>query len=459
MKILKEISKFVIIFILFALVGMTILTIVAKIPTSYVKDNLEGSVEFFKKNINEITITKEGRFDTYKHPYADRVILSIIYCLDTDTPLNSILEAKFYNSFETDFSNGSYIDMVENNKTGNMEYIRYWHGSIAIIKPLLMFLNINQIYIFNAISLGMITLIMLEMLRENKQYSIMIAVIIALIGISAVYIPVSFEYVWTFYIMLITSIIAIKIENKKKYKNKNNKLLMLFFIVGMTTCFFDFLTTEIITLLVPLIIVLSIRINNKGEWNFKEEVKFIVTAIILWLLGYSLMWIAKWVIAGLVLHIKPLKYVKDKAMIRINRNTKGIEYLKYGINAIRANLDILYPLILIQKNKIVSINTVINIILITVLGIVVSLLLLNIKNKKKLQYIILIIFLSIIPYGRYMILASHSYSHNFFTFRSQIATIMGLILIIINGINMNKVKKIGDTNGRKGTNNTITSIK
>lgn len=46
-----------------------------------------------------------------------------------------MMEAKYYEGEITPSLEGA----VENQSNGNTEYIRYWHGSMAIIKPLLVF--------------------------------------------------------------------------------------------------------------------------------------------------------------------------------------------------------------------------------------------------------------------------------------------------------------------------------
>ena len=49
-----------------------------------------------------------------------------------------------------------------------------------------------------------------------------------------------------------------------------------------------------------------------------------------------------------------------------------------------------------------------------------------------MKYMLLMIILGVIPYIRYIVLSNHSLRHSFFTFRSQLPTIMCIILIFIN---------------------------
>ena len=77
----------------------------------------------------------------------------------------------------------------------NTEYLRYWHGSILIIKPLLIVLTLEQIYILNALILLMLAGILIILLIKKKYYSIAISMILGLIMVAIWYVPFCFEYV------------------------------------------------------------------------------------------------------------------------------------------------------------------------------------------------------------------------------------------------------------------------
>lgn len=361
---------------------------------------------------------------TYLHPYADEIILNIIFCLDTDKPLESVLEAKYYTKLKNDGCNYKYIDLIENNLEGNTQYIRYWHGSILVIKPLLMVLTLEQIYIFNAIILFMLFLTLLIMLIKKKYYSIVISLIIGLVMVAVWYVPFTFEYVWTFLLMFITSIIAVAIENKNS-ENKNKKMHMLFFITGILTCFFDFLTAEVITILVPLAIVLSIRIKEKRFISLKSEFIFLIKSLILWFIAYGCMWLAKWGIASIVLKINAIDFVKGNALTRINGQVYDYNTNEMMKLALKKNLLTLYPINLIKK-KTFFLAIMVIIVLVTLILITEK------KNKEKMKYMLLMLIIAIVPYIRYIFLSNHSYRHAFMTFRSQLPTIMCIVLVLTN---------------------------
>lgn len=440
---MKKINRYIIIFIIVLFLLITILTIIAKIPTEKVERNLKQAMLYYKENLAEITMIKEDREYSYLHPYADEIILNIIKCLDTEKPLSSVLEARYYTRYKNDMSNLKYIELMANDYEGNTEYMRYWHGSIIFIKPLLILFTLEEIYIINAVILGILLIILISMLIKKGFLGIAISFIIAIIMSAIWYVPFTFEYIWNFYIMIIASIISIIIETKHS-ENKNEKIFKLFLIVGMLTCFFDFLTTEILTFLVPITMIFAMRMKKNEIKSLKEEIIFLIKCSIIWLIGYGGMWICKWILSSIVLNINAIDYVKENLLYRINGKVREFTKLELIFNAVKRNFLTLYPINLV-KDKIIILLTIIVMCYICVL-------ILQRRDKKEIKYIIILSLIAIVPYIRYIVLSQHSYMHSFFTFRSQIPTIMCYNLILINLIKKYiisiKNRKIGDINGK-----------
>lgn len=428
MKILKKFLRYILVFIIAVFFLISILTFVAKMPTKYVEKNLVESAEYFKENVGEVIYQIRKREYTYLHPYADQVILNIIYCLDTEHPFKSVLEARYYTNNRLDGNNYKYVELVENDYEGDTEYLRYWHGSIVFIKPLLMLFSLEQIYVVNAIVLSLLTLILFILLFRKNKFEIIISMIIALIMISCRYVPFTFEYVWTFYIMLIVSIIVIIIEAKE---GANKKLLDIFFVTGIITCFLDFLTTEILTITVPLVIIISMRFKDKRIVSFKQEFLFVIKSILLWGIGYTAMWLTKWCLSAIFLDIDIVGAVKDSLLTRVNGQVFDYTTTQLMKFSVERNLFILYPLFLIRRKKYILLFILIALIFAFIATFKVK--------KENFKYAGLMIMLALIPYIRDIGLSNHSYRHAFFVFRNQIPTIMGIVLILVNCANKEKL--------------------
>ena len=136
---MKKTIKYIVTFILTMLTLISILVL-----ASNIKKNLIESAEYLdrKPGIDKIQNKREY---TYLHTYADSVLLNIINYIEPEKPLKSILQSRFYQKLKID-TNADFVTAIEENQTANDEYSRYWHGSISIIRPLLLFFNIKQIY-------------------------------------------------------------------------------------------------------------------------------------------------------------------------------------------------------------------------------------------------------------------------------------------------------------------------
>ena len=120
--------------------------------------------------------------------------------------------ARYYETVKVDVNN-DFIKVVEKDKEPNQQYIRYWHGSMVILRPLLVFFNFEQILLINKITMWILAIILLVILFKNSK-PLAVAYIISMVMIAFPIVPMCLEYTWTFYIMLIASILAILIEKK-----------------------------------------------------------------------------------------------------------------------------------------------------------------------------------------------------------------------------------------------------
>lgn len=433
-KAIVNVLKYIGIFVFMVAGLLALLTLTAKIPKASIKENIVESLQFFKDN-RGVELQKSRKEYKYLHCYADSILLNMIYGIDTSKPLSSVLEAKYYETIRTD-SNEDFIYSVENDLEVNQEYLRYWHGSTAILRPLLVFFNVDQIYAINKVLLFLLAIVLFVMLFKR---SIKLAIIyaISLVMITFMYVPMCFEFTWTFYVMFITSIIAILIE-----KRGNSGLYKLFFISGIVTCYLDFLSTETITVLIPVVFVLYMR-NKENRIKFKDAITFVVISCALWLVAYALMWVAKWLIAAAVLKIDVMQFVKEEFFEKFNGWDEGVTSAVMHKEVLLRNIKTLYPIHIMHPTML----TVVTWMTIAFLAIFTDW-----KNISKKWFALIMVLISLVPYVRYFVLTFHSYYHSFFTFRAQIISIIGIGIAVLECLNYkllfkdlkskNKVKNI-----------------
>lgn len=414
----RIIIKYLIVLIFTILILLLLLIMSVKIiPKEKIEENVIKSANVLDSFVDVKRTSMVNRYGDL-HIYADEILLNIIYCMDTNEPLKCILLSRYYENL----LGPNLRKAIEEKSNGNTEYMRYWHGSMLIIRPLLSLFDIEQIYYIMAFIVFMLLIIFLISLILKKCYALIIIFMIGIVFTASWYVPFCLEYVWTYLIMFIVTIIAMHIENKN---NANEKINMLMFVSGIMTCFFDFLTTEVLTVLIPIICIFYMRCcKHKGN-DIYREMKNTFKWLCLWGMGYISMWGVKWLLDAIVLQVNVWDFVKDRAMLRINDGKYGIELLQMINETIKKNF---FTLNIVNK---VSHATTIKVISVISAFIILGIIYLILKkDKETLNKIFILCFLGTIPYIRYIILPSHSYHHYYFVFRLQLATILSLGLVI-----------------------------
>lgn len=413
--------------ILLTIIEMLLLIAISQIPRSAIENNARESAQYFMQRDVFYNISESDAASRIDH-YADAILINILYNYDNTAPLSSTLKAAYYHS-DSYNENDNLLTAVSDNVAPTYEYSRYWHGSAILIKPLLTIFNIKQIYILFALLLIVLTIVVSISLYRNGHKACMISFLIALIAISPWYIPMSLEYIWCFLIMLISVLIMMYLYNQY------NMISPLFFlIIGNVTAYFDFLTTETITLLAPLSILLIIMYENNKLTNFKEGIKVIISHSLAWGIGYISSWIIKWTISSVVLHKDVFSEALSSASSRIYGNADNLTGIKLSVHALIRNISCILPFNFIPKYSYVY----------AILSFLVILMIYYLFRKNKNKNFITGLFAIIycIPYIRYITLANHSYIHYFFTYRAQFASVFCLCIIFYYGIDRRLVSKV-----------------
>lgn len=215
MRILKQGIKYILVFLAVTALLTGLLVSVAMIPRSAIKKNTEESARLLceKEGFPVLIKGVEGsRIDRY----ADAILLGIAYQYDSEHPVSSVMWSSYYYDMNQN-ANENLLEAVEEDLEANQQYLRYWHGSISIIRPLLTILNLKQIYICNGILLIVLTGILLVLLLKNRAFVPAVGIVVGMILTSAWFVPFSLEYTWTYLLMLLFSIIGVLLAFRRKY--------------------------------------------------------------------------------------------------------------------------------------------------------------------------------------------------------------------------------------------------
>lgn len=411
---IKKLFKYSLIFSLTLLVLLGLLILVAKIPQSAIKENVRESASYYCDTglfVRQI----EGVNGSAIDHYADSILVAIAYQYDEDKPLTSVMWSSYYFTAENN-ENVNLLMAVENDLEANQQYLRYWHGSNVVVRPLLAIFKVQEIYMVNAVVIGALVIVLITILVLKRAYVPAVAIGLGLVSTQAWFVPGTFEYTWNFIIMLIMSIVGVSLG----YKDKWSQVGALFLVGGMVTNYFDFLSTETITLTIPLLLLLWIRDKNSCDKERKDISLFAVKNAVLWAAGYVGMWISKWVIAAIVLGENTLPYVTGHVAERIGGDV-GLSTLQCVYGALARNIRCLFPLEYGVTGVFVGLG-------IFVFALYVGYV--HYGKKENKSYVCIYSLIALVPYVRYIVLHNHAFLHFFFTYRAQLATVIAVVFIL-----------------------------
>ena len=283
---------------------------------------------------------KEGVECSKIDRYADSILLNIAWHFDDSKPLKSIMWDYYY---YTDYQNENYnlMDAVDGSEKAELQYMRYWHGSAAIVRALHLVFNIRQIYIVLGILLLILTICLWLIMLKQGLWQDMIVYIIGLISVGVWFVPFSLEYTWTFVCMTVTSIVVLSFL----IKDKEGAVGIVFMLAGIITNYLDFLTTETITLSIPLLIAYRYKSKCKNtslNSNVSNNI-WLAKNIFCWGAGYVGMWLSKWFVAGVVLKQNVMQYVLTHIEERLVGEVDDMPIIKYLWLTLIRNIKCLFP--------------------------------------------------------------------------------------------------------------------
>ena len=416
-RILKKGIIYPISFVVVYLLLTGLIVGVAIIPRDRIKANMLESAEYMCESPTQWLLTDWIHASQIDH-YADCITLSIAYELDESRPLQSAMTTSFY-GYQTTAMNTMLLESVRDDLSATTEYLRYWHGSAAAMRLLHLFWNIKTIYMFHAILMAAVSLILIILLFKNGFREEAVAYVLAMIIVSIWYVPLCLEYTYTFICMMVSAIIGFILS----LKHKDQWLGLFFMITGVVTVYFDFLTTETLTLLIPLLLILRVWSRQGREEKWVYSLKFGIA----WSAGYLGMWMMKWLTASIVLGENVMPYVTGHVAERISGTVTGYQMTgNTYIDTLLLNLRNLFPYEYGLSGAVLVMVFVFVLIVIPVVAGRVRL-----KEKVSCSNVALFVIIGLIPYVRFLVLHNHSYIHNFFTYRAQAATVMAICFVIL----------------------------
>lgn len=413
-----------------ALLGMLLLFLTGLIPQSAIAESCRESGEYFNEH-ELFPFLIEEQFNTRQDNYADCILINIMYHISGEELPASLIKASYYNP-EMESVEVSLWESLQEVKEPNVDYFRYWHGGMVLLRPLFLFTGIEGARLILGVILLVLTLLTAVLLWRQRAKSLAVCYLLGNIIVQVWMCAFCIEYITTFLVMNIIAIVSIYMFRKRKdTKTLYRKVFMLSAVSGVWTCFFDFLTTETLTITIPVLILLVLRYEAGELEDLGKEVKRMAGCGILWGVSYGFMFVFKWLLAAGTLGWQALSGALQSAGVRIggtvylgntNLDPEASDMQRF-VGAIFRNQGCLFPFR--GEMQIGAAMGCLLGVLILCFAIVYML-----RGKNFSGTMILLCLLpGMVPYLRYAVLENHAYMHYFFTYRAQLVTITALLFI------------------------------
>ena len=390
---IKELKPFAKTFFILIAVFFVSMTLVYCIPTSWIQGNVEKSIE---------VLEGEGEYPMYFF-YRHSAIIDI----HTDKLM-----------YESLIQNRDYYNPIQAAMSIN-QYPRYWHGYQVLLRPLTVVFQVQELRY-----LGMLTFHLLFfwsawlMAKETKPLYAMFYVLTVASGY-VVFLPVCFQFLTTFLVLFVSLIVLLRRYDKNK-PLPAVKWMLYFFVVGMVENFFDFLTYPILTLGIPLVLLLWLRVRDE-QADFRSNFWFMFKASLTWFFGYALTWISKWLLSAAILGVR--YFWRTMSVVQYRLEGSEEEPLD-RIGTIQRNLK---AWLNVQDGGVISWSKIALLILIVA---VVLIIWRKLKDWKTVGAYLPILFVAVYPYIWYLVMSNHSQIHYWYTYRAQLAALFaGLVFL------------------------------
>lgn len=309
-----------------------------------------------------------------------------------DTPEHNPLEAAMYNN----------------------DYARYWHGYQIFLRPLLMVFSYQQIRYLHQFVFFILFCLAFSQIHKRAGLKPALAFLLAMCGCYLVLIPASLQFTSVFVIMLSALIYLVPRCGTPREKN----LPLVFMVIGMLTVFFDLLTAPLLTLGIPLLAALYLKISSQKETAWLTRFKELAFCGLAWTAGYGGCWAVKWLLASAVLRKNVVANAVETILFRTGGNE---QYPIHRLATLRNNFNNLFA----AQGKGVFLLWIL-----LLAGLLLLLLFFH-KSKREIGHAALLLLVAAAPYVWYLVLSNHSGIHAWFTFRAQAVTVFGVCLFFI----------------------------
>lgn len=311
----KNIGKAVMVLAAGIILGTLLLTLAYMLPVNPVNRDNSYSVIDLEGWYPRTSIVSQGQYFQSFYPdvldnFTDKIMLSTAMDSSEGNPLVRAME--------------SYSEYIGS-------YNHYWHGYVAILRPLFLLFDFSELRTLNGACQLLLVALLLGLIGREKGIGHALAFLTSYILLNPRTTALGLQYTWIVYVAYGGTLVLL---SRRKFFADKSRYLYFFIILGMLTCYLDMLTYPLFAWGFPLIwwIVTDQEQRKAFEW-----LKCVVLSGIAWIFGYAGLWVAKWGGATLVLRRNVFETAINEIFFCSGTTQTRVGNLAAGWNTIYVN--------------------------------------------------------------------------------------------------------------------------
>lgn len=418
----KRILSYIGIFVITIISLWLLLIGAAMISNNQIKENMIKSALLYGQ-VDAFAFCDDKKWNGVADNYADSIWLNIAWYMGEGKPVRASLDTKYYDGEALGDNAGLYMAVTEDAVEANVEYTRYWHGTAGVVRFLHLFTDVNGIRILGTCLAILLAACVVIILIWDKKISLAVAFLLSLAAVEIWKISLSVEYQPAFILGFLMCALFLLREKKG-----DDKLIELSIMSGVMTAFFDFLTTETVTILVPLILVVIVRSLDGRLEAFKKSFVWLVKCGVAWVISYGATFLTKWTLSTIFIgknqFLTALASVEERVAGRVE-DVIPAGAIGQSFYAVVSNISVLFG----AEKRVDWSLAIIGMLLFV--GAILSVWYLFPRKERDKTATGLLAILGSVVFLRYLVLGNQSYLHSFFTYRGLISTILAAFGILI----------------------------
>lgn len=416
-KILRSVTKHTAIFAIVLFLLWLLLFLSALIPNDAIRDNMKQSANTYKAH-STYEFVNGNNFNSIADYYADALWLNIAWNIGEGNSLKSVIQTDYYDGEGLGENAGLYLTITEN-KAPNTDYTRYWHGTAMFIRLGHIFTDVEGIRLIGFISFLFLVGLTIFVLARKRHWDLAVMLALSIAAVQIWNIRLSMEYQPAFILAFALIPLFLVLEQRG-----DKWLTILSVISGTAVAFFDFLTTETVTILLPLALVVTVRAKENRLGSLKENLLLLLKCGICWAASYGGAFVVKWLIASMVTGENAFSLALNSAEMHalgataVNFDPRGLPHS--WIDGLLSSLSTM-----LGSEQRVDYTRITAMLF---AGFLIMFSVWYLLRRKKYNSVVMpLIILGGLVLARFILLNNHTYMHCFFTYRALATLVFALL--------------------------------